>query len=180
MTTTIPTIDRVDTVRLAVSCESIVNTNLVDGEHLAARALRDYFAPIVDNIDEDRANLVDVDVDEPVESEYEPDWAVFAGSAFLDVTPDQWLAIADGYCLGLGLPWVRVDDGYWGPRYHQRHRIPALPDTVEPTMGILDERGITPAVSIPYTDEGWDDFTHQPQLIASFYVALLLVVDNAN
>ena len=139
--------------------------------HNARLAVRDYLAPIARTVGADA-----VDRGEDVEeSDYDGSVLAFHGSAFVDVAPEQWLTISDGY--GLDLDWRELPDG---PPHAERiddpADIPALPDEryLVPTLGILGADGLIPAVAIEGTEEGWGSYSHEPSLIASFYVALAM------
>ena len=154
-TEAIPKLSEVETVRLCISCECVIGAR-GSGDRDPERDLQEYFKPIADVTGEDDpAGIVG-----PEESEYDSEWQVFTGQFSGDLTAEQWERVARDYCLDLG------EYGEDDP--------PALPDSFEPTMGILGYDGITPAVAIPHTDEGWGDFSGEPTLLASFYVALKL------
>lgn len=110
---------------------------------------------------DNRGGWCDVD-DCYVDSDYDSSMLVYAGKVAIDLTLEQWLRVADAFCMDL------TDDQ-------------VLPDNIEPTMGSLTgEHGWIPAVRIPYLDEGWDDFSHQPALIVSMYVSILLHDEGTN
>jgi len=159
-TTELPRREDVAGIRLAVSCEAIIQQHdrsedpEDDDSAEAMTDLRHYFQPIRDALKDAETDLVSIG-DEAEPSEYDGELEVVAGSFHGDVTLEQWDAIASGYGIDLAEGSV-------------------LPEKFDPTMGILDGCGITPAVSIPYTDEGWGCFMREPALIASFYVAVAL------
>lgn len=168
----IPKLTDVDTVRLAVTCESWLDDRRGDdAEDYARTALKHYAAKIADVIGWDY-----VDMGEELEdSEYDSSVQAFHMSCFVDVTPEQWLQIADGYCMDL--QWITVTDEMGrkrGVKLDDMTQIPAVPDDVVDTLGILGADGVTPAVAIEHTDEGWGDYSGEPILTASFYVALLM------
>ena len=178
----IPMLADVDTVRLAITCESIIDERRGDdAEDYARVALKHYASRITDVIGTEH-----VDVGEEVEdSEYDSAWRAFHMSCFIDVTPEQWRDIADGFCMDLD--WSEWSDDEYARTGRGRHKlddmahIPALPNRgLVDTMGILGADGITPAVAIEGTDEGWGDYSGEPILCASFYVALLLKSDEDN
>lgn len=176
-TTTIPVLADLTAVRLAITCE-VWPTFPGDRHnppdpadiHIAiARArqtLRDYFRPLRDVLTDDRADLIDDDADDVVRSEHDAEVLAVEGSAHLTLTPDEWLAASHGWLLDLD--WT--GDG----RTDNPSEIPALPDRIVPTLGILDADGITPAVAIEGTDHGWGYGGYEPTVVASFYVALAL------
>ena len=104
-------------------------------------------------------------VAEVVPSDYDRDVYCVEGSAHLTLTPAEWLVASRGWCLDLD--WT--DDG----RTYDPERIPALPaDQLTATLGILDETGVIPAVAVEGTQEGWGYGGYEPDVLASFYVAL--------
>lgn len=186
MTSTVPhpTLDRVETVRLAITCEvwpdlpdartsSVDDAQVVEAIRQAADTLADYFAPILSAVSGDeRHGLVDLGDDvEP--SEYDADVLAVCGNAFVDVTPAEWLTIADGYCLDL--QWrehpdhagqiIREDD--W-------RLIPVLPADAAMPVDLLTVEGMIPAVAVPHTDEGWGVGGYEPTVVASFVVAVVM------
>lgn len=177
---TIPKASDVSEVMLAVSLESIVPriglaSDQERNEHFAERARNDYMNRIRENLPEDMRDLVDIP-EELEESEYDSEWEVFSGTFHGTVDVETWLKIADGFCLDID--WIDEydEDGNWIGRYRtdDHNEIPVLPYDIEPTMGILTAEGLIPSVAIPNTDEGWGDFMGEPDLIASFYVAVRL------
>jgi hypothetical protein len=195
----IPTLADITAVRLAVSVE--VWPHWPDGRAITdpdallgavqremtetAHALRNYLAPILNALaeDDDRRHLIDAwDEVEIERSKHDSEILCLAGTAHLTVTPQEWRQIADGYSLDLD--WTTDEDGF-AYRTSDLASIPALPkDGIVQTLGILDADGVIgvpvamlpviPAVAIEHTDEGWDDFSYQPTLVTSFYVALAL------
>lgn len=153
----LPRLSEVRTVRIAVEVESIVQ----NGDYISARRGRDdYMHRIRDAVDEGKHDLFDLP-DGPEPSEYESEWEAFHGTVHLDLTPDEWTRVCEGMCIDLA--------------EHDGHQL-ALPnpDYVEETLGILSEEGILPAVALTGTDQGWGIGSHQPSLIASFYVGFLV------
>ena len=165
-----PRPDEVEFIYLNVTCEALVQDHDRDpfpgvqdesvagpsqyetGEDGSALSdLRAYFAPITDRLGSDSVYLDD----EPLDSEYDSDWLCYQGQANVEVSVSDWLRIADTYCMDI------ADDQ-------------VLPEVVVETMGVLDERGITPAVAIEHTDEGFGCMWREPQLLASFYVSVAL------
>lgn len=174
----IPTIHTVAAVRIAASVEvwptwpTDPDPDAVQQALARARAaIRAYFLPLRDALDDDRLDLIDDDAEDVVRSEYDSDVLAVEGSAHLTVTPDEWLAIADGWLLDLD--WIDDENG-GSYRTDDRAAIPALPDNIVPTLGILDETGVIPAVAIEGTDRGWGDGGYEPAMVASLYVALAL------
>ena len=108
------------------------------------------------------------------ESEFGTESLVFAGSVSVDVSPAEWLKISDAFCMELDyIP----DPNNEGMHYRTEDfsLIPALPEEITPTLGILSWKdGLIPAVAIEGTEEGWGSGGHEPCLFASFYVALAL------
>lgn len=177
MTDHVPMLIHVDTVRIAVSCESILDGRVPDPndrDRWAQQSARDYAKRIADVIGWD---LVDLS-EEPEDSEYDSEWQCYQVTAHADITPEQWLQLADGFCMEID--WIERghdEEGRWLGRYRTSDytEIPALPkDDIAPTMGILGVDGLTPAVAVQHTDEGWGMGGYEPVLIASFYVAIAL------
>lgn len=88
-------------------------------------------------------------------SDYDSGLTVYAGKWAGMLTVDQWFAFADAH--GLDIP----DGGI-------------IPDDAEPTMGSLTEHGLLPAVGIPHLGEGWGCYWHEPDVIVSCYVSVLV------
>lgn len=179
----IPTLDRVESVALAISVESIVDERRGDDrEEYARRAMREYLDRIRSNVDSETAARID-ESDESDESDYDSEWRAYHGSFFGTVDVPTWLKIANDYCLDLDWIDERDDSGEWVGRYRtdDLSLIPAVPDDVVPTMGILGHPdaglGVIPAVAIEGTHEGWGDYSGEPILLVSFYVALSMTPD---
>ena len=171
----IPKADEVSEVMLAISLESVINPRREDGEDFARRARNEYMERLRENLPESMRDLVDTPEDSE-ETEHGIDADVFSGTFHGTVDVPTWLRIADGFCMDLDWVDEHNQDGSWAGRYRTDDptEIPILPDDIEPTMGILTAEGIIPSVAIPHTDEGWGDFMGEPDLIASFYVAIRL------
>lgn len=177
----IPMLADVTAVRLAITCESILDDRRgEDADDYARTAAKHYAAKLADVIGWEH-----VDVTEDAEdSEYDSEWTAYHVSCFVDVTPDEWVKIADAYCLDLDWSeWSEEERAATGSGRHKltdHTDIPAIPVDYVPTLGILGVDGITPAVAIEGTDQGWGDNSGEPILIASFYVALMLKGDDAD
>ena len=183
-TAAIPKLSEVTAVRLAITVEvwpyfpdaphlydgqdhSAVADEVVASLARARGTIRDYLRPLRDALPDDdpRAEVIDDDAAEVVPSDYDRDVYCVEGSAHLTLTPAEWLVASRGWCLDLD--WT--DDG----RTYDPERIPALPaDQLTATLGILDETGVIPAVAIEGTQEGWGYGGYEPDVLASFYVAL--------
>lgn len=171
----IPMLADIDTVRLAITCESIIDERRGDdAEDYARTALKHYASGVADVVGWDHVDMTD----DAEDSEYDSEWQAFTMSCFVDVTPEQWLQIADAYCLDLDWSeWSEEERAATGVGRHKltdHAKIPAIPADYVPTLGILGADGITPAVAIEHTDEGWGDYSGEPILAASFFVALLM------
>lgn len=158
----IPKLDEIEGVYVAVTCESLINgyetwPNEEVAEHesvLARKALFNYFAPLARVKDYLAPTPDDIDLDHvhPTEHGIEAHCYTWQVSTFLTV--DEWVEVADWYGIELNGRAVPEEHGH--------------------TMGILSEYGHLPAVAIEGTDEGWNSGMWEPQLIASFYVAVLM------
>lgn len=94
--------------------------------------------------------------DVAAESEYDSSWEVYADKMAGMLTLEQWLRVADDLCMDLDEDAV-------------------VPDDAEQTLGSLTgEHGWIPAVSIPHLDEGWGSSRHEPALMISCYVSILV------
>lgn len=144
-----PNPDDVTGVLLAVKTEVLVHDGVP--ELWALRVLKDYFRNISDVVGEDAVWIAE----EVEQSEYDRDLRCWAGEAFVEVEPDQWRRIAEGFQIDL------EDDGILPP---DRDLIP--------TLGTLTASGVIPAVCIEGTDEGWESSSYEPDVLASFFVSL--------
>jgi hypothetical protein len=158
----IPTLDEIEGVYVAVTCESIINgyetwpnEEVAERESVLARkALFNYFSPLA----RVKAHLAptedDITLDHvhPTEHGIEAHVYTWQVSTFLNV--EEWEQVADWYGIEL--------DGL------------AVPERHVDTMGIISEYGHLPAVAIEGTDEGWNSGMWEPALLASFYVAVLM------
>jgi hypothetical protein len=116
------------------------------------RATRDdYLSRLTDVVGKEWADAGEA----PEESEHDVDVLCWAGKVVADMTLAEWLQVANNLCID-------IEDGQ------------VLPDRVDDTMGVLTGQGVVPAVSIPGTDEGWNMGHYDPQVIASFYVSVML------
>ena len=146
---TVPLLSEVEAVRIGASVE----VWLTDGEGKARETLGDWLGAIRNALPEGDERRQLIDEGEEVEpSEHDSEVSCLAGQAHLTVTPQEWERIADGFCIDLGGR--------------------SLPADIVPTLGILDEHGVTPAVAIPETDHGWGYGGYEPSIIASLYVAI--------
>lgn len=143
-----PTPDQVDLVLVTISCESWITEGW--GEERAYASLVDYFKPLTRVAGEEAASIGE----EPVDSEYD-DQQCYAGTASAEMSVEEWLKVADGYCMTIEDCEVLPDDEY-----------------LVPTMGVITLDGVIPAVAIQGTDQGWGYGGYEPALIASFYVSM--------
>jgi hypothetical protein len=155
--------DDVAWVRVLAECESVVHAGGRVGEvvssedrdrwsRLARASLEDYFGPF------ERVAGPAVWLGDEVEaSQHDSELMVWAGSVDVMMTIEEWLQVADDFGLEIDEDEVLPPD-----------------DVLTPTMGILDVGGVTPAVAISGTDEGWGHGGYEPGLIASFYVSIAM------
>lgn len=162
-----PQRDEVAWVRVFASCESVIQGGTVGefvgseeadrSSQLARNSLEDYFG----GFNEVAGPAVWLG-DEPEASQYDSDLRVWAGSVDAMMTVDEWLSVAEHF-------GIEIDEG----------EILPPDDRLTLTLGILDHTGITPAVAIEGTDEGWGYGGYEPSLLASFYVALAMRWDES-
>jgi hypothetical protein len=150
-------------VRVFASCESVIHTEAEPGDLVASEevsrwsqrarsALEDYFGAF-----EEVAGPSIWLGEEPEPSTYDSDLTVWAGSVDVMMTVDEWLSVAEQFCM-------EIEEG----------EILPPDDQLTLTLGILDHTGVTPAVAIEGTEEGFGHGGYEPSLLASFYVSLAM------